>query len=142
MNLEKEVEMAETMGCVRKIYIEFVFSAPFFRNGGFTEPVRSRDTKDVRIPGDALGFKFFDVLEVTVEDDGKPVKLTSARINESPMHYYGGRVYTRAEVAREFPRNQMLLKRMKDSGWDAVIKTRTGDFRGFGKTDIFVEAVV
>jgi len=127
------------MEYIRKTYIEFVYPG-YILNETSTKEVKSRDTAKVKVPDGAFGFKFFDILEATVEADGKPVKLTSARINESPMYYYGGRIYTRAEVAREVPNNQILLANMDSKGWDKVIKTRARNFQPFEKTDVFVEA--
>lgn len=127
------------MGYIRKTYIEFVYPGIFF-NESSTKQVQSRDTTRVEVPDGAFGFRFFDILEATVKANGKAVKLTSARVNESPMHYYGGRIYTRAEVVREVPNNRKLLSNMDGNGWDKVIKTRTGNFQPFEKTDVFIEA--
>jgi uncharacterized protein (UPF0128 family) len=128
------------MEYVRKTYIEFVSPGAFF-NESLTQEVRSRDVAKVKVPNRAFGFRFFDILEATVEADGKAVKLTSERINESAIYYYGGRIYTRAEVAREVPDNRELLADMDSKGWDKVIRTRTGNFQPFKKTDVFIEAV-
>ena len=128
------------MDYIRRTYIEFVYPGTLF-NETSTKEVKSRDTARVNVPDGAFGFKFFDILEATVEADGKSVKLTSARINESPMFYYGGRIYTRAEAAREIPNNRTLLSNMDGNGWDRVIKTRAGDFQPFEETGVFIEAV-
>lgn len=128
------------MDYVRKTYIEFVYPGNP-GNEHSTKQVKSRDTAKVKVPDDAFGFMFFDILEATVEANGKSVKLTSARINESPIHYYDGRIYTRAEVVREVPNNERLLSSMDVNHWDRVIETRTDGFRPFGKTDVFIKEV-
>ena len=71
---------------------------------------------------------------------GKKVKLTSERINVSPMRYYGGKLYTVAELKREFPNERILISNIEGNGYDKAIRCRTGNWQPFEETDVFVEA--
>ena len=127
------------MNYVRKTYIEFLYPGSFFRESS-TQEVKTRDVSKVKVPKNAFGFKFFDILSVVVDADGKQVELTSERINVSPMHYYGGKVYTVAELKREFPNDRTFISNVEGNGYKKAIHCRTGNLRPFGETDIFVEA--
>ena len=129
------------MDYVRRTYVEFVYPGIIVSETSVKE-VESRDTSEVKVPDGAFGFRFFDVLIAKVECDGKTVELRSDRLNQSPMHYYGGRILTREEVEREVPDNRILLDNMDGNGWNRVIKTRMGNFQPFEESDAFVEAKV
>jgi uncharacterized protein (UPF0128 family) len=75
---------------------------------------------------------------VVVDADGKQVELTSERLNLSPMHYYGGKLYTVAELKRDFPNNSTLISNVEGNGYAKAIKCRTGNWQPFDKTDIFI----
>src|SRR3989338_11530510 len=102
------------MNHVRKTYIEFLY--PSFFSESSTQEVKSRDVSKVKVPKNAFGFKFFDILSVVVDADGKKVQLTSERINVSPMHYYGGKLYTVAEPEREVPNERALISNIEGNG--------------------------
>ena len=129
------------MDYVRRTYVEFVYPGVIVNETSVKE-VESRDTSEVKVPDGAFGFRFFDVLIAKVECAGKTVELRSDRLNQSPMHYYGGRIFSREEVARKVPDNRILLSNMEGNGWDRVIKTRTGNFQPFEESDVFIEATV
>lgn len=129
------------MDYARKIYVRFYYPGGFV--GETTaKRAKSRNASKVKVPQHAYGFRFFDVIETIVEINGQSVKLTSAPINESPMHYYGGRVYTCAEVVQKVPDHASLLASMEEHGWGKVIKTRVGYFLPFEETDILIEPAV
>ena len=128
------------MNHVRKTYIEFLYPGSFFSESS-TQEVKTRDVSKVKVPKNAFGFKFFDILSVVVDTDGKKVKLTSERINVSPKHYYGGKLYTVAELKREFPNERILISNIEGNGYPKAIRCRTGNWQPFEKTDVFVEAV-
>jgi hypothetical protein len=127
------------MNYVRKTYIEFLYPGSFVAESS-TKEVKTREVSKVKVPKSAFGFKFFDILSVVVDADSRKVQLTSERINMSPMHYYGGKLYTLAEVEREFPQNDTLVQNMKGNGWGKVIRCRTGNWQPFEDVDVFVEA--
>jgi hypothetical protein len=127
------------MNHVRKTYIEFLYLGSFF-NESSTQEVKTRDVSKVKVPKNAFGFKFFDILSVVVDADGKKVQLTSERINVSPMHYYGGKLYTVAEIKREFPNEHTLIRNI-EGNYPKAIRCRTGNWQPFRKADVFVEAV-
>ncbi len=125
------------MDTTRKKYIEFIYSDIVLSESS-KKVIENRVITKVEVSEKAIGFRFFDTLETTIEVDGKPVKLMSERIDESAMFYYGGRVYTREELAQEASGNQTLLDNMDRHGWNKVIKTRMGNFRPFKDTDILI----
>jgi uncharacterized protein (UPF0128 family) len=127
------------MNYVRKTYVEFLYPGSFFSESSAKE-VKTRDVSKLKVPKNAFGFKFFDILSVVVDADGKKVKLTSEQINVSPMHYYGGKIYTVAELKREFPNNDILISNIEGNGYKKAIRCRTGNWQPFEETDIFVEA--
>ena len=129
------------MDYVRKTYIEFLYPGVGF-NESSTRRVKTRDVSKVKVPKDAFGFQFFDILSVIVDADGKKVKLTSEQINVSPMHYYGGKIYTTAELKREFPADEIFVDNIRNSGYKEAIRCRTGNWLPFGRGDIFVEVAV
>lgn len=124
------------MNYVRKTYVEFLSPGSIFNEGSAKE-VKTRDVSKLKVPKNAFGFKFFDILSVVVDADGKKVKLTSEQINESPTHYYGGKIYTIAELKREFPD---IVSNFEDNGYKKAIHCRTGNWQPFEKTDVYVKA--
>lgn len=128
------------MNHVRKTYIEFLCSGSTFGESS-TQEVKTRDVSKVEIPENAFGFKFFDILSVVVDADGEKVQLTSGRINVSPMHYYGGKLYTAAELKREFPNEHTLISSIEGNSYQKMIQCRLGNWKPFQKTDVFVEVV-
>ena len=127
------------MNYVRQTYIEFLYSGVLVSEIS-TYEVKTRDPSKVKVPENAFGFKFFDILSVIVDADGRKVELTSERINVSPMHYYGGTLHTVEELKREFPNARILISNIEDNGYERAIRCRTGNWQPFEKTDVFVEA--
>lgn len=127
------------MNYVRKTYVEFLYPGVMFSESS-THEVESREVSKVKVPKNAFGFKFFDILSVVVDADGKEVQLTSEHINVSPMHYYGGKLYTVAELKREFPNEHTLIGNVEGNGYNKAVRCRTGNWQLFEDTDVFVEA--
>ena len=127
------------MNHVRKTYIKFLYQGSIYSESS-TREVKSRDVSKVKVPKNAFGFEFFDILSVVVDADGKKIQLKSKRINASPMHYYGGKLYAVAELEREFPNERILISNIKASDNQKAIRCRTGNWWPFEKTDVFVEA--
>jgi hypothetical protein len=125
------------MNYVRRTYVEFLYPGMLFGESS-TQEVNTRDLSKVKVPKNTFGFKFFDILSVVVDADGKKVPLTSERTNVSPVHYYGGKIYTVAELKREFPNDDILIGNIEGNGYKKAIRCRTGDWRPFKETDILV----
>lgn len=122
--------MAET-----RTYVEFYYPGAFFDETS-TREVKTRDVKSVSVPDGAFGFRFFDVM--STEEGG--VRMSSARLNVSPMYYYGGRIMTLDEVRQEMPEARILISNMEGNGYARVIKCGTSNFRPFKDDDIFIKA--
>ena len=128
------------MNYIRKTYIEFLYPGVMFSES-LEKEVKARDVSKVKVPENAFGFRFFDIISVVVNANGKNVKLTSERINLSPMHYYGGKLYTVTEIKRYFPNKRILISNIEGNGYTRAIRCRTGNWQPFEKTDVFVEAI-
>ena len=126
------------MKYVRTTYVEFLYPGSFMSESS-TREVKTRDTSKVKVPKNAFCFSFFDILSVVVEADGNKVKLTSERVNMSPKHYYGGRLYTVAELKRDFPGERILISNIEGNGYKKAIRCRTGNWQPFEETDVFIK---
>lgn len=120
---------------VRTTYLEFLYPGDY----GSIRKVRTRDISKVKVPKNAFGFCFFDILSVMADADGKKVLLESSQINESPMYYYGGKVYTIVELKRKFPNEDILINNLKTNGCKKAILSRVGNWQLFQKTDVFIK---
>jgi hypothetical protein len=126
------------MDYVRKTYIEYLVHLVNI-NENSVEEVLDRELKNVLLPDKAYGFRFFDIIVVQVDIDGRLIELRSKRINESPVYYYRARVLTHKEVTEGIPNNEKLLLYMNINGWDKVIQTRTGQFLEFREEDVILD---
>lgn len=125
------------MNYVRKTYVEFLYPGLMVSESS-TKEVENRDVTKLLVPDNAFGFKFFDILSVTVEADGQKMDLISQRLNISPMHYYGGTVYTVAELKANFAHEPTLISNVEDNGYKRAIRCRTGNWRPLDETDIYI----
>lgn len=124
---------------IKKHYVEFFYSGDLY-NETFSEEIKSRDPEKVKVPDGIFGFQFFDIVSDKVEIDDEKIELSSEHLNISPMYYYGGCIYTEAEVVATVPNNEIILRYMQENGWKKVIKIRTGNFQRFDeKEDIFIK---
>lgn len=128
------------MNHICKTYIEFLYSDPFF-SGSSVQEVKTRDPLQVKVPKNAFGFRFFDILFMVVDADSTQVQLTSEQINWSPTHYCGGKLYTVAELNRDFPNKRALISLIEQNDIPYAIHCHTGDWQLFRKTDVFIETV-
>lgn len=119
---------------VKTTYIEFYYRGAIFAETSVKE-VASRDTKGVDVPEGSYGFRYFDMM--STEEGG--VKMTSGRLNISPIHYYGGRIMTLDEVRREMSDAHILISNIENNGYTRVIRCRTGNFVPFEDGDIYIE---
>lgn len=124
---------------VRKTHVVF-FYPDLFVSETSTRVVKSREVSKVKVPKGAYAFKFFDTYSLIARVDGKKVLLTSERLNPSPIHYYGGKLYTPTEVKREFPNEYLFHDNIKDHGWRRMIRCRFGNWEPFLKKDVLVKA--
>ena len=121
----------------RKTYIEFSHPGAFFSEYT-TREVEDRDVWKVVMPDDAFAFRFFDIVATTTDDK---VKLVSSRLNVSPTHYYGGQVFSLAELKRDYPESRTLIANITSEENQKAIRCRTGNWQPFEATDIFIQEV-
>lgn len=126
------------MNYVREMYVEFLYPGVLLSESS-TRRCKTRDPSKVKIPKNAFGFRFFDFISTTVDVDGKKVRLESKRGNVSSLHYYGGRVYTLAELKREFPDEHTLILNVENSRNKKAICCRTGNWYLFERKDVLVK---
>jgi hypothetical protein len=114
------------MNNFRKTYVEFYYSGTFFGERSI-QRVNTRDISKLEVPKNAFGFKFLDIL------------FGVWWTNVSLMYYYGGKLYTPAEVKREFPYDSSIIRNIENHGFTKVIHCPTGNWQQFRETDILVE---
>lgn len=124
-----------------KTYIEFLYPGAFISESSTCE-VRTRDMSNIEVPKNSYGFRFFDVLSAIVNTNGNQVKLTSKRINVSPMYYYGGELYTVTELKLAFPNEHILIGNIEGNGHQRAIKCRTGNWQPFNDGEDILIVVV
>jgi|SaaInlLV_10m_DNA_2_1039722.scaffolds.fasta_scaffold00376_31 hypothetical protein len=95
--------------------------------------VRSVEDRDTNVfpgpPSDAMGVRFFDVVEVVTTDENDIQRVcTSGRFNYSKgIHFYAGTVHARTDIKDHGNTlvpgvaNIVLAKAMDDNGWSHVI---------------------
>lgn len=122
---------------VRKTFVEFVYPGLLFNEYGSQEVVvREINLKDV--PTDVIAYRFFDLIEGTIEVDGNEQTLQGEPFNYSSLHYIGGRVMTKKEIRAELPKDnaRRLIGNLGDA--PKAIKTRYGNFQPFKKGDVHI----
>lgn len=124
------------MDYIRKTYVKF-----WGHKHNKTREVKTRDIK-IKQSIRYRCFSFFDILSVVIDDNGKKVKLTSRRINVSPLHYLDGKankVYTVTEFKRLYPScNLGALRYLKLGRDDRVIRYANGNFYLVNKNNVVV----
>jgi hypothetical protein len=123
---------------VRKKYVEFLYQGAIW-DEGLTQKIKTRHISKIKVPKGAFGFQFFDIVSGVVEVNGKKRKYTSRRINFSPMYYYGGEVYTIAEIKHKFSKQKNLVNNIKNKECKKAIRCRTGNWKPFNDTDIHIK---
>jgi hypothetical protein len=123
----------------RTTFVEFLRPGSLFVEA-FTQRVTTRDVSKLTVPKAAYGFTFYDILSTSVWNDGVEVPLHSKRVNVSPMHYYGGKVFTIAEIKREFSRERTLIRNFVGNNYTKAILTRTGNWCPLFDDDILIPA--
>ncbi len=118
-------------------YIEFLFPGSLF----YEAELRKIDTRNILIikaPKGSFGFVFFDIIKVNIIHEETEVSLSSGRINESQIHYYGGKLYSIEEMKEHFPEQKKLIKDAVHDGWKGVVRCRSGMWYSFLENDIFI----
>lgn len=119
-------------------FVEFYFPGALFDESTDKE-IATRDPEKVTVPDSAFGFSFYTLVSTTTEYQGDTVLLTSERLDESRMYYYGGRILDKTQVANQVANNRTLLSNMRNNGYKFVIQTRAGNFKPFDpKFDTFI----
>ena len=124
---------------VRTTYVEFLYAGLFFADSSCKKS-KTRVAAKVKVPRTAHGFRFFDIITATAVVNGKRVKLSSGRVNQSPMYYVGAEVLTLAQIRKKFPKNKQLLETIRKHPTKKAVRCRTGEWQFFQKSDRFVEA--
>ncbi|MFA5831186.1 MAG: hypothetical protein WC878_05145 [Candidatus Paceibacterota bacterium] len=94
------------------------------------KPVEDRDVSKVVMPDKyTYAFCYFELIEETVEINGEKVKLTSNRRKESPIYFYGAKIYSLEEYEKEKPAKNWdkILAFAKVNGWEKITILRTGE---------------
>ena len=115
-----------------KTYVEFVFPA-FPKDEYCDEEVTSRNHDLVKVPEGAIGYRFFDRMELFIHEE----KLVGDKRNISPMVYLG-KEYTVEEVSSMFPECVALIGNMRRKGWTRVVLTREGTWRPLFEGDTVI----
>jgi len=91
--------------------------------------ISSRKDK-IEIPKGSFGYRFFDRTEVELDGEA----LIGKRRDYSVM-YYMGKKMSLAEVKRELPKEEVLIRNMEGNNYKYVVKTIRGNFQPFKKGD-------
>jgi len=75
----------------------------------------------------ATSFYFFDQIEVEIEHESAILKLTSPRINISPLYHPGAKIISKEDAAK-FPNSQEILSYMEMCKVNKIILFRTGRY--------------
>ncbi|MCI8655787.1 MAG: hypothetical protein HFJ48_08055 [Clostridia bacterium] len=108
-----------------KHFVEYLYPGVFVSETS-VEEIAERDTKKVTFSDGCFGFRFFDK-SVTVVDGET---LTGERKNISNWYYQGEKM-TLAEVKEKHGDDRdyhILISNMENNGYNAVVKTKFGQF--------------
>lgn len=98
-----------------------------------TRSAAKRRIRGLQIPNDAVGFSFFDQLEVQIRIGARVVCLAT-RLNESRNYLYG-RVYSVARINKEFPGERLLLQQMAMNGSRRAVRSLFGRWQVLDRDD-------
>lgn len=105
-----------------------------------TVVVAARDPKVVDVPTDqdVVGFYFYDQVAGTIMVDGEEIQVASAVLHKSHMYYFGGCVYSLAQLKDKFPHEENLVHNAEVNGC-SMIMCRDGRWRYFQEGDVLLE---
>ncbi len=122
----------------QKTYVHFLSPGSFFPEESEIE-VTDRDVDTLEIPNGCFAFNFFDIVEVTCQDDmGKVIKTHSNPLNESSRYYVNGTIMTKEEIGTQEGFDSILFRNMESNGWEEIVKCKTGNFQPFNEGDSIV----
>lgn len=117
-------------------FVEFMYPGTFVSEYE-SKRTPSRCTRGIAVPEGAFGFRVYDRLVAEVVYEGKHHLLQGSRLRVSGVTYIG-ELFGVERVRREVPDNKILLANMKCNGWEAVVKTRCGNFQNLQPEDTVI----
>jgi len=108
-----------------KHYVEFLYPGLLVSETS-VEEIAERDTKKVEMSDSCFGFRFFDRTVSVIDGE----TLTGDRKNVSGWYYQGEKM-TLEQVKASFGNDRnyrILISNMENNGYDAVVKTKFGQF--------------
>lgn len=114
-----------------KHYVEYFYPGLICSETSEVE-TKDRYPSSLNVPDNAFGFRFFDKEEIVLESGNV---LKSDRQNYSPNYYYGEK-YTLNQVKLYYPESKTLIANMEWNHWDAVVRTKFGQFIPLTNNDI------
>ncbi len=124
------MSVSSVSAVTRKTFVEFLYPGSFVDNVS-TEEVQTRDPYSVKVPEGSFGFRYYDVVFATVVSEGETVELESNELNRSKTYFYGGRIMTPAQVRKEYPKQDILLRNIENNKVKRLIETTTGSIREY-----------
>jgi hypothetical protein len=122
MNIVQRVEFLIPGGCINE-------NDPVELQGRTIEQL-ARDVKP-----SVIGIRTFRRVEGTVIVDGKSMRVSSSKFDLSGTTYIDGEIMNANLVKRSIPDSESLVYNMEQSGWDWVIRTRSGNIEPFMAND-------
>ncbi len=104
-------------------YVEFAFHGVVFLDHK-AEEVNTHDPNEIRIPDDAIGYRFYDVEEIYDESG----YITAGIVHNSTPYTYIGTEYTAEEIEKCFPDQDILIRNVRNNHIKRVCRTRLGGF--------------
>jgi len=103
------------------------------------EEIEERNLSEIVIPPSVLYFHFYDqIVGFCVEND-KKFPINSDILDQSPRHYYGGKIYNHWQIERDRSDLSILLFNMRHGGHKEVILCENGDWHLLNDEDIFIK---
>ena len=128
------------MKAIKQTYVIFLYPECLYIESSIIRKIATRDVSILKVPKNTFSFIFFDVVYATASINGKKVRLKSKQINISSLHFYGGKVYTIAELKCKFPEGkEELFHEIEKDQCEKVIVCRDDVWRRFEDTDVLIE---
>ena len=115
------------MHYTRTTYVEFLYPDAFVGKKR-TTAVENREVSAVKIPHNAYGYRFFDIISAVVVAEGQHVLLVSERLKVSTVRYCGGELYTLSELERQFPNEYSYFIDIGEVHSRKILRCRTGNW--------------
>lgn len=108
----------------------------FDENAGEVIPAYDPEGVLGAAPAHAHNFKLFEVHTLTTEDG---TVYTAKPSHVSPTYWIDAELIDYADVPQD-REHRILRDNMETNGWDKVVKTRSGGFREWTATDVFLSS--